>query len=351
MSQGEARRLLGRYVLRQELGLLLQVPIWLVVGFLVSLGIDRIYARGFLRGLLTAAGLLWAIGLAAGLARRGARMARYAVASGEPGLARRAARVGAASALIGCLTLTVVLIQVSVRHADELLSALPTGEKARGLVARLVLFGAIVWLGRIGWRTLRWTRRWERIGAHLPGDPADRLLWAVFDTLQVLEPVLELGWLRPGEAWLYGDTDNVFVTSERVLLLPMGEEEESAFPVAREWPRSRVRGYQERQRELGGFEFPAAELWLKEPESGPGPETEPDDKRFADVEALGIVTASAFGQRRKTLRRSLAQAAGQTGASAEDLLTAAGIDPGARAETVDVAGFRRLAEAWRAAKG
>ncbi len=77
----------------------------------------------------------------------------------------------------------------------------------------------------------------------------------------------------------------------------------------------------------------------------------PDDKRFADVEALGIVTASAFGQRRKTLRRSLAQAAGQTPASAEDLLIAAGIDPGARAETVDVAGFRRLAEAWRAAKG
>ncbi|MED5547976.1 MAG: 16S rRNA (adenine(1518)-N(6)/adenine(1519)-N(6))-dimethyltransferase RsmA [Pseudomonadota bacterium] len=77
----------------------------------------------------------------------------------------------------------------------------------------------------------------------------------------------------------------------------------------------------------------------------------PEEKRFADVEALGIVTASAFGQRRKTLRRSLAQAAGQTNASAEDLLTAAGIDPGARAETVDVAGFRRLAEAWRTAKG
>jgi len=76
----------------------------------------------------------------------------------------------------------------------------------------------------------------------------------------------------------------------------------------------------------------------------------PDNERFEDVEALGIVTASAFGQRRKTLRRSLAQAAGQTTASAEELLTAAGIDPGARAETVDVAGFRRLAEAWRAAK-
>lgn len=76
----------------------------------------------------------------------------------------------------------------------------------------------------------------------------------------------------------------------------------------------------------------------------------PASERFEDVEALGIVTASAFGQRRKTLRRSLAQAAGQTMASAEELLTTAGIDPGARAETVDVAGFRRLAEAWRAAK-
>ena len=77
----------------------------------------------------------------------------------------------------------------------------------------------------------------------------------------------------------------------------------------------------------------------------------PASERFDDVQALGIVTASAFGQRRKTLRRSLAQAAGQTQASAETLLDTAGIDPGARAETVDVAGFRRLATAWRAAKG
>ncbi len=76
----------------------------------------------------------------------------------------------------------------------------------------------------------------------------------------------------------------------------------------------------------------------------------PEEKRFADVEALGIVTASAFGQRRKTLRRSLAQAAGQTKASAEDLLNAAGIDPGARAEVIDVAGFQRLATEWRKAR-
>jgi 16S rRNA (adenine1518-N6/adenine1519-N6)-dimethyltransferase len=76
----------------------------------------------------------------------------------------------------------------------------------------------------------------------------------------------------------------------------------------------------------------------------------PAGTRFEDVAALGVVTASAFGQRRKTLRRSLAQAAGQTGASAEDLIAEAGLDAGARAETVDVPGFQRLARAWRAAR-
>ena len=76
----------------------------------------------------------------------------------------------------------------------------------------------------------------------------------------------------------------------------------------------------------------------------------PAGERFEDVQALGIVTASAFGQRRKTLRRSLAQAAGQTSASAEALIEAAGLDAGARAETIDVAGFQRLARAWRAAR-
>jgi 16S rRNA (adenine1518-N6/adenine1519-N6)-dimethyltransferase len=76
----------------------------------------------------------------------------------------------------------------------------------------------------------------------------------------------------------------------------------------------------------------------------------PDGKRFEDLQALGIVTASAFGQRRKTLRRSLGQAASQTTASTEDLLASAGIEPGARAETIDIAGFQALARAWRAAR-
>ncbi|MEO1039479.1 MAG: 16S rRNA (adenine(1518)-N(6)/adenine(1519)-N(6))-dimethyltransferase RsmA [Pseudomonadota bacterium] len=76
----------------------------------------------------------------------------------------------------------------------------------------------------------------------------------------------------------------------------------------------------------------------------------PEDARFKDVHALEIVTASAFGQRRKTLRRSLAQAASQTASTADALLHAAGLDPGARAETISIKGFQALASAWRTAR-
>ncbi|MFN3835233.1 MAG: 16S rRNA (adenine(1518)-N(6)/adenine(1519)-N(6))-dimethyltransferase RsmA [Glycocaulis sp.] len=76
----------------------------------------------------------------------------------------------------------------------------------------------------------------------------------------------------------------------------------------------------------------------------------PDGERFDDTQALSTVTASAFGQRRKTLRKSLAQAASQTRASAEELLAACNIDPGARAETIPPEGFMALARQWRAAR-
>ncbi|MFY0638762.1 16S rRNA (adenine(1518)-N(6)/adenine(1519)-N(6))-dimethyltransferase RsmA [Maricaulis maris] len=75
----------------------------------------------------------------------------------------------------------------------------------------------------------------------------------------------------------------------------------------------------------------------------------PETQQFKDVIALERITASAFGQRRKTLRRSLAQAAGQASTSADALLEIAGIDPGARAEVIDIAGFQTLAMAWRRA--
>ena len=54
---------------------------------------------------------------------------------------------------------------------------------------------------------------------------------------------------------------------------------------------------------------------------------------------LERVTAAAFGQRRKMLRSSLKTLGG------EALCVTAGIDPDARAETIDVAGFLRLAQA------
>ncbi len=53
---------------------------------------------------------------------------------------------------------------------------------------------------------------------------------------------------------------------------------------------------------------------------------------------LETVTRAAFGQRRKMLRSSLKQLGGET------LLRAAGVDPDARAETIPVEGFLRLAE-------
>jgi 16S rRNA (adenine1518-N6/adenine1519-N6)-dimethyltransferase len=57
------------------------------------------------------------------------------------------------------------------------------------------------------------------------------------------------------------------------------------------------------------------------------------------VAALEKVTAAAFGQRRKMLRSSL------KGLGGAALCEKAGINPDARAETVDVAGFQALARA------
>ena len=68
----------------------------------------------------------------------------------------------------------------------------------------------------------------------------------------------------------------------------------------------------------------------------PPPTTAARPAVFAAVDA-------AFAQRRKTLRAALAGWAGSP-ASAEDALRAAGIDPRARGETIDVAGFARLAQ-------
>ncbi len=65
----------------------------------------------------------------------------------------------------------------------------------------------------------------------------------------------------------------------------------------------------------------------------------------ADPAALERVVASAFGQRRKMLRQSLRS----LGVDPLPLLAAAGIAETERAEEVDIAGFTRLANAFRPA--
>ena len=62
-----------------------------------------------------------------------------------------------------------------------------------------------------------------------------------------------------------------------------------------------------------------------------------DELALADVGAFSKVVTAAFGQRRKMLRNALASVLN------EAALRGAGIDPGARAETLDVAAFARLA--------
>jgi 16S rRNA (adenine1518-N6/adenine1519-N6)-dimethyltransferase len=61
----------------------------------------------------------------------------------------------------------------------------------------------------------------------------------------------------------------------------------------------------------------------------------------ARLDALQKITAAAFGQRRKMLRASLKPQGG------ESLCQAAGVDPAARAETIDLQGFLALADAWK----
>jgi 16S rRNA (adenine1518-N6/adenine1519-N6)-dimethyltransferase len=70
------------------------------------------------------------------------------------------------------------------------------------------------------------------------------------------------------------------------------------------------------------------------------PPPEPDVPR----EAVFAVVDAAFAQRRKTLRAALTRWGGGPEA-AERILRAAGVDPGARGEALDVAQFTRIAQA------
>jgi 16S rRNA (adenine1518-N6/adenine1519-N6)-dimethyltransferase len=68
-----------------------------------------------------------------------------------------------------------------------------------------------------------------------------------------------------------------------------------------------------------------------------------------DCERFRTVVRAAFGQRRKMLRNALvpvAEGCGLPPAAVVDLLRGAGVDPTARAETLDLAAFARLARAF-----
>jgi 16S rRNA (adenine1518-N6/adenine1519-N6)-dimethyltransferase len=68
------------------------------------------------------------------------------------------------------------------------------------------------------------------------------------------------------------------------------------------------------------------------------------DDPYSGLDALERVTAAAFGQRRKMLRGALRALTPEP----EALLIHARIEPTARAEEIDQAGFRRLTNAWLA---
>ena len=63
-----------------------------------------------------------------------------------------------------------------------------------------------------------------------------------------------------------------------------------------------------------------------------------------DEEALWRVIDTAFAERRKTMRNAVRRL-GLPPADADEALAAAGIDPAARPETLDLAGYARLVEA------
>jgi len=74
---------------------------------------------------------------------------------------------------------------------------------------------------------------------------------------------------------------------------------------------------------------------------------DPPDTTATRQEVFAVIDA-AFRQRRKTLRAALASWAGSA-PEAERLLRTAGLDPGARGESLDVAQFARLAAARQSA--
>lgn len=74
---------------------------------------------------------------------------------------------------------------------------------------------------------------------------------------------------------------------------------------------------------------------------------DPLETPFEDLKTLGRVTQSAFGQRRKMLRRSLRSLAEQSDLNLVDWLKTCEVDPEARPETLPISAFQALARALK----
>lgn len=77
---------------------------------------------------------------------------------------------------------------------------------------------------------------------------------------------------------------------------------------------------------------------------------DPLDTPFEDLKTLGQVTQSAFGQRRKMLRRSLRSLAEKSDLVLEDWLESCDVNPQARPETLPVSAFQALARTLNASR-
>lgn len=66
-----------------------------------------------------------------------------------------------------------------------------------------------------------------------------------------------------------------------------------------------------------------------------------------ELDTFFRLARAGFSQKRKTLRNTLSAGLGLPAVQAESLLTAAGIDPRRRAETLSIAEWGRLTDAWK----
>ncbi len=170
-----------------------------------------------------------------------------------------------------------------------------------------------------GWRDELGDGDWV-LAANLPYNVATQL---VLDTLQHVPQVRRLVVMvqrEVGERLAAGPGEDAYgIPSVRIAYRAEGTLVRRV-PASVFWPRPKVESVIVRLQRL------------EEPRVG------------VDEERLWVVVNAGFAERRKTMRNALRRL-GIDGEEADGLLTAAGVDPSARAETLSLEEFARIAEA------